>query len=158
VTSNFFSYNLAYEIADTIRPGSAYWVKASAAGSLILSTLVDTGAAAGRIVIRPGNELPPPPPAASADDVLPSVYALQQNYPNPFNPVTRIGYDLPEGGRVTLKVFDLLGREVATLVDGDQEAGRKSVTWNAAGAGSGVYFYRLTAGSYSETRHLMLTR
>lgn len=158
VTSNFFSYNLAYEIADTIRPGSAYWVKASAAGSLILSTLVDTGAAAGRIVIRPGNELPPPPPAASADDVLPSAYALQQNYPNPFNPVTRIGYDLPEGGRVTLKVFDLLGREVATLVDGDQEAGRKSVTWNAAGAGSGVYFYRLTAGSYSETRHLMLTR
>ena len=77
--------------------------------------------------------------------VVPGGYALDQNFPNPFNPSTVIGYRLPDDARVTLKVFDLLGREIATLVDGLVQAGSYSVTWNAASFGSGAYFARLSA-------------
>ena len=76
-------------------------------------------------------------------------YALDQNFPNPFNPSTVIGYRLPADARVTLKVFDLLGREIAALVDGEVQAGSHSVTWNAASCASGVYIARLRA---SDTR------
>ena len=72
-------------------------------------------------------------------------YRLDQNYPNPFNPSTVIAYRLPADSRVTLKVYDLLGREIASLVDGLVPAGSHSVTWNAASYGSGVYFARLSA-------------
>ena len=81
------------------------------------------------------------PPAGG----IPARYALDQNFPNPFNPSTVIGYHLPADARVTLKVFDLLGREVATLVDGPVQAGSHSVTWNAGSIGSGIYFARLSA-------------
>jgi hypothetical protein len=76
---------------------------------------------------------------------LPGRYALEQNFPNPFNPSTVIRYYLPAVARVTLKVFDVLGREIATLVDGPTQAGPHSVTWNASSVGSGVYFARLIA-------------
>ena len=76
---------------------------------------------------------------------LPGRYALDQNFPNPFNPSTVIRYHLPDESLVSLRVFDLLGREIATLVDGVVSAGSHSVTWNAASLGSGVYFARLTA-------------
>jgi hypothetical protein len=94
---------------------------------------------------------------------LPMQPELFQNYPNPFNPTTVIRYGLPAPGRVSVKVFDLLGREVATLVDDVQEAGYRSVEWKgvtSAGSpvGSGVYFYELRAGSYVETRKMMLIR
>jgi hypothetical protein len=94
---------------------------------------------------------------------IPTEFALEQNYPNPFNPTTVIRYGLPAPGRVSVKVFDLLGREVATLVDDVQEAGYHSVEWKGATlagspAGSGVYFYELRAGSYVETRKMLLLR
>jgi hypothetical protein len=81
------------------------------------------------------------PPAGGS----PGRYSLDQNFPNPFNPSTVIGYHLPVDARVTLRVFDLLGREIATLVDGQVQAGSHSVTWNAGSFGSGVYFARLCA-------------
>ncbi len=99
---------------------------------------------------------------------LPSQFALCQNYPNPFNPTTRIEYSIPKAAHVSLKVFDVMGREIATLVDGIQEAGFKSVEFSARGGSasggdatglaSGVYFYRLSAGGFVETRKLMLIR
>jgi hypothetical protein len=76
-------------------------------------------------------------------DELPEGYALDQNYPNPFNPVTTIEFALGGSGQVSLAVYDVLGRKVATLVDGVQHAGSYRVSFNAAALSSGVYFYRL---------------
>lgn len=85
-------------------------------------------------------------------------YELAQNYPNPFNPMTTIRYQIPEGGFVSLKVYDVLGKEVATLVNGAKEAGSHWVSFNASGLASGVYFYRLQAGGFAETRKMMLVK
>jgi hypothetical protein len=83
---------------------------------------------------------------------------LHQNYPNPFNPKTEVGYQTSEVSRVTLKVYDVLGREVATLVDEVQEPGFKSVQLDATGLASGVYYYQLRAGSFTATRKTILIR
>ncbi len=83
-------------------------------------------------------------------------YALLQNYPNPFNPVTTISFDVPRRSFVSLKVYDLLGREVATVVSEEMAMGSYARSWNAGGLSSGVYFYRLTSGSFSATKKLVL--
>jgi hypothetical protein len=85
-------------------------------------------------------------------------YELAQNYPNPFNPVTMIRYQIPTAETVSLKVYDVLGKEVATLVSGRQEAGNYAVPFNASGLSSGMYFYRMQAGSFVETRKMMLVK
>jgi hypothetical protein len=101
------------------------------------------------------------PTPVSVDESAPTTplaFALEQNYPNPFNPATSIKYQIPNTSRVTLKVYDVLGKEVATLVAAMEEPGHKSVQWNASGMASGVYFYRLTAGDFVQTRKLLLLR
>ncbi|MCL5267031.1 MAG: T9SS type A sorting domain-containing protein [Bacteroidetes bacterium] len=80
------------------------------------------------------------------------------NYPNPFNPTTTVSYKLPTSGFVTLKVYDALGREVATLVNGNQDAGVHSTVFDGTGLASGVYFYRLTAPGVSQTKKMLLTK
>ena len=89
---------------------------------------------------------------------VPTKFALNQNFPNPFNPLTSITFNLPNKLFVSLKIFDLIGREVATIVSEELSAGTYSKQWNANGMTSGVYFYRLQAGSYSETKKLVLLR
>jgi hypothetical protein len=79
--------------------------------------------------------------------VLHTAFSLSQNYPNPFNPSTAISFQLPMNSRVTLKVFDMLGREIATLVNDERGAGTHRVSWDASGRPSGVYVYRLVARS-----------
>ncbi len=92
------------------------------------------------------------------DHSLPTTFALEQNYPNPFNPTTTIRFGLLNAAFVTLKIFNLLGQEVATLVNEKREAGQHSVQWNARDLASGVYFYRLLAGSFLETKKLILIK
>jgi hypothetical protein len=89
---------------------------------------------------------------------LPKEFALLQNYPNPFNPGTTIKYDLPKDSRVSLKLFNIVGQEVATLVNAEQNAGYKSVQWNADNFASGVYFYRLQAGDFVASKKLLLLK
>lgn len=89
---------------------------------------------------------------------LPTSYELEQNYPNPFNPSTTIAFALPKLSEVTLKIFDASGREVATLVEGRLPAGRHEVVLDARPFSSGVYFYRLQAGDFLQTRRLTLVK
>ena len=89
---------------------------------------------------------------------LPKKFRLEQNYPNPFNPTTNIVYDVPEQSHVSMTVLDLLGRQVAIVIDQVQPAGRYKAVFDASALTSGAYFYRLTAGSYSQTRTLLLLR
>ena len=96
---------------------------------------------------------------------IPSTFGLSQNYPNPFNPTTIVNYDLPNRSTVVLKIYNLLGQVVAILVDGIQNAGYKSVEWNASGAASGIYIYSLEATSetdpartFTQVRKMLLVR
>jgi hypothetical protein len=89
---------------------------------------------------------------------IPAEYLISQNYPNPFNPGTRIDYSIPRQSHVTLKIFDILGREVATLADESQEAGDKSIAFDGATLPSGVYFYRIVAGNFTETKKMILAK
>jgi hypothetical protein len=89
---------------------------------------------------------------------VPKVFALNQNYPNPFNPNTTITFMLAEDSHVSLNVFDMLGREVETIISGEMLAGSYSKQWNAANVSSGIYFYRLQAGSFTETKKLILLK
>ena len=88
----------------------------------------------------------------------PSEYSLEQNYPNPFNPVTTISYSIKENGLVTLKVFDILGKEIATLVNEDQIAGSYSLEFDASTYASGIYFYSLNSGEYISTKKMILLK
>jgi len=85
-------------------------------------------------------------------------FQLWQNYPNPFNPTTTISFSLPSRSFVSLKIFDVMGREVSTIVNEDLQAGSYSRQWSAVGFPSGVYFYRLQAGGYTETKRLIILR
>jgi hypothetical protein len=102
--------------------------------------------------------------AISSDNQgIPSRYKLCRNYPNPFNPTTAIEYAMPRNSEVVIKIFDLLGREVRTLVTGKHNAGNHQITWNGldntgSPVASGVYFYQMTAEGFSETRKLLLIK
>ena len=93
----------------------------------------------------------------------PKSYMLRQNYPNPFNPTTTIEYSIPkevksEMSKVKMIIYDVLGKEVATLVNTEQRPGNYEVKWNAADYASGIYFYTLTAGDFVSTKKLLLIK
>jgi len=89
---------------------------------------------------------------------LPSSFALRGCYPNPFNASTTIGYDLPIASKVMLEVYNLVGQKVATLVDDYQQAGYKSINWNAAQVTTGIYYYKLTAGEFVSVKKLTILK
>jgi hypothetical protein len=89
---------------------------------------------------------------------IPGEYSLEQNYPNPFNPVTKIKYSLPESGFVTLRIYDIMGREVITLIKEAQNAGIYEASFDAADLTSGIYYYILSSGTFTETKKMMLIK
>jgi hypothetical protein len=92
------------------------------------------------------------------EPVQPLSFALYQNYPNPFNPMTIIRYEIPNDELVTIRVFDLSGRELETLVSDTQSAGMHEVVWNAANYASGIYFYRIEAGTFKKLQRMVLIK
>jgi hypothetical protein len=99
-------------------------------------------------------------PLSTNDDgtTSPTYFTLEQNYPNPFNPSTVISYQLPVSSEVTLKVYDVLGNEVATIVDEYRDAGSYDVTFNASQLASGMYVYKLQAGDFVETKKMLFMK
>ena len=95
---------------------------------------------------------------ANQNSSIPDRFELYQNYPNPFNPSTTIKYDLPKESSVKIEVYDILGKKVATLVDGIMKAGSYRIIWDANRFASGVYFYRIQAGDYHEVKKLLLLK
>ena len=93
-----------------------------------------------------------------SDNNIPKVFSLKQNFPNPFNPSTTIVFTLPKTEVVSLKIYNLLGQEVFTLVSEKLTPGEYKYTWNASQLASGVYFYKLVSGNYSSTKKLILLR
>ena len=91
-------------------------------------------------------------------NLIPAVYKLDQNYPNPFNPSTKINFDIPKNTMVKVSVFDMLGREIAVLVNTHLNAGSYTTDWNASGFSSGIYFYRISAPDFNDTRKMILVK
>jgi hypothetical protein len=89
---------------------------------------------------------------------IPSAFSLSQNYPNPFNPTTKIKYSVPQSSNVVIKVFDILGNEIESLVDEEKSLGTYELTWYAEQLPSGIYFYRIQAGSFVETKKMLLMK
>ena len=162
-TGNFFSFDgNSYNPAVTLDPTHAYWVSVNMDGTFYLTDpqLTASVAASNRIHIVPNSDEPPPPPSGIQHpaSTVPREFNLEQNYPNPFNPVTEIRFEIPVSSFVSLKIFDVLGREVATIVNEVKQPGEYTVTWDARNIPSGVYYYRLTAGTFVSVKKLLLIR
>jgi hypothetical protein len=99
-----------------------------------------------------------PPILTIENGITPRYYDLAQNFPNPFNPITRIRYQIPEPALVIIKAYDVLGNEVATIVEGEKYAGSYEVDFDGSKLSSGVYYYILTAAEFSQTRKMILLR
>jgi len=99
-----------------------------------------------------------PPDSVELNNNNPNKFSLSQNYPNPFNPTTSIQYSISNKQFVTIRVYDVLGREIATLINEEKPAGNYEVEFNAVNLPSGIYFYRIQAGSYINTKKMVLLR
>jgi hypothetical protein len=101
----------------------------------------------GSILFKIGN---------NSDEII--TYELFSNYPNPFNPSTTIKYSIPQSSIVVIKIFDVIGNEIETLVSEEKSVGTYEVNWNAINIPSGIYFYKLQAGSFIETKKMVLMK
>ncbi len=158
--------NIFWQVAGQVTLGTTVAMK----GNILCETQIamNTGATlegralAQTAVTLNGNTVNSPSVTLVANGITPRAFDLSQNYPNPFNPSTKIEYSLPQAGMVSLKVYNVLGDEVATLVNERQDAGSHDVTFNAGNGtrslSSGVYFYRLDAGTFVSTKKLVLMK
>ena len=166
ITSNFFGYDNGYAITDTIKPTKGYWIKCSQDGQMVLSSSGQIPAS-NRINIVSTTELPPSPPSSviATELNVPKAFTLKQNFPNPFNPSTTISYDLPTNAIVRLRVYNMLGEEITSLVNGYKPAGSYRAQFNANNIASGIYLVRIEAidgahpkNSFTQTRKMILLK
>jgi hypothetical protein len=122
-------------------------------GSMLIQTPLIYDHQAGELVVNLN-----PTSVDKEPEIIPQDYVLYNNYPNPFNPTTKIMYSIPQKSQVVIKMFDILGSEIETLVNEEKPAGTYEITWYAADLPSGVYFYQLRAGAFIETRKMVLLR
>ena len=146
--------------------GKLYGVTASS-GSPNTLIVIDTTTAAGSLIGNMGfsaiqaialNPDGVAGVAAKVGSIVPKTYSLEQNYPNPFNPTTMIQFGIPKASTVSLKLYDALGREVLTLADGVRQPGTYQVSFDASKYASGVYYYRLIAGSFDNIKRMLLLK
>jgi hypothetical protein len=147
------SFTIEAGASDTL----SVWFQPLAVGAYTDTLVVTTNAPGGieEVVLTGEGE---PVTSVEAEETVPRSYVLEQNYPNPFNPETEIRYGLPEGGRVVLRVYTMLGEEVATLVDEVQGPGWHSVVFGGADLSSGLYLYRLEAADFLSTKKMILLK
>jgi subtilisin-like proprotein convertase family protein len=143
---------------DTLNLGNYY--NSNAKGNWIIGVLDNRTGETGNLIEWGLEIIPSGSVGIRAEIKLPDEFYLAQNYPNPFNPSTKIKYSIPSGGNVELKVFDILGRETAVLVNGYKSAGNYEIEFSTAGRAiaSGIYFYKLTAGNYSTVKKLIILK
>jgi len=134
-----------WDLSDTYNQGSMEW-------PTFHHDLQRTGLYGSGCGLKLGSE------HQNQDEGLPKSFQLSQNYPNPFNPVTQIRYALPKDCWVRLEVCNILGQKIATLVEGKQKAGYKTTRWDAGSFSSGIYFYRLQAGDFVQTRKMVVLK
>jgi len=163
ITTDFYKYIPSigdYVTSDTLKPGNAYWVKVSEAGQLLFSSSPELLPKNSFIHVVATDDLPPSPPNENNESALnlPLDFALLQNYPNPFNPETQIKYALPVSGHVKLRIYNILGQVIEVLVDEEQDPGYKSISFDGRNIPSGVYFYKITAGSFSDVKKMLLLK
>ncbi len=142
-------------------PESAVTILSDALSTPALSTdmeLSDAQAALINYINPKTGEKPGARLLAKIQEPLPTTYGIDQNFPNPFNPSTTINYQLPENSHVVIKIYDLLGRDVRTLVNEDKPAGKYSVEFTASKLSSGIYFYTLRAGDYTAVKKMIVMK
>ena len=122
----------------------------------IMGTNLIAGTRGSGVWMRPLSEMITA--VKSVKNQVPIQFRLDQNYPNPFNPITTINYSIPKTGQITLKVYDVLGKEIATLVNEEESSGNYHIQFNANRLASGVYFYRLHSGNFVMTKKLLLMK
>jgi hypothetical protein len=158
---NFVFNGSVAQVTSTLMPATVYNVTVNnATGVTSSQSLTITNA----LYNLSGTLSGPYTAAKTSTDVqenfsgMPRVFALNQNYPNPFNPTTQISYNIPKESYVSLKVYNLIGQEVATLVSGNQIAGMHDVSFDASHLSSGVYMYRLQAGTSVDVKRMLLLK
>ncbi|MFA5052228.1 MAG: T9SS type A sorting domain-containing protein, partial [Patescibacteria group bacterium] len=138
--------------------GNAGWFSSTGYGTILMKSLL-----VGDIDISEEGFAKANIPEVVVSSVLPTEFQLYQNYPNPFNPSTTICYSLPEASQVSLRIINILGQEVMTLVDQYQSAGNYAIEWDGANqsgkrVASGIYFYRLCAGNFTQSKKMLLLK
>ncbi len=134
------------------------WPLPESTDMMYSNATLKTGATDGKQVGDPYWWVGGPSAVAPQPGMVAQTYSLSQNYPNPFNPTTQISFNLPKAGNVELKVFNTLGQEVSTLINGTLTAGQHIVSFDAHNLASGIYFYRLSAGTYASTLKMVLMK
>lgn len=161
----FIGTSIGLLMTNKLQGDSTVWVQAAAneIGNVLISYMDYRESDRTLVVATHGRgvfstQIPSIPSGVKPTPTTPQQFVLEQNFPNPFNPTTTVRYTLPTSSKVKLTIFDIQGKEVAVLVNEEQTPGWKEVEWNASGFSSGMYFYKLQAGSFVETKKMLLVK